>query len=269
MRYAFWLAVIVFSISALAGGFFSGRAAVPHFPKAASTPQPQASPLAPGALGVPQTDVVARDAFAQDAAVAAQAPAGSERDDAALALVIVDAGRSVALESPFLSLGVPVTLVVDPNAPAASAMTQLAARSGTHVYVQARAPLTRAQIDALHAQFPHARGLAARLVDASDAGAPARRALHRLGWGVLDEYGENARWVREFRAGGVPYRARSITVDDHLERSYVGFMLREAVHLGRGGTSVVIARPFPGTLQAFEDLLARTSRDGVRFVQLP
>ena len=268
VRHAFWLLVIAFAVSALSGGYLSGRAAVPHFPSAAPSSSPQ--PLAAVQLSGPaaQTDERAADDFVQDAAVAVESAGGDVSDDAKLAVAIVDAGHSPALESPFLSLGIPVTLVIDPNAPAAQRMLRLAVQSGQHAYVQARAPLTAAQITSLHTAFPQASGVAVRL-DNGAADKDVYAALRALDWGVLDEYGEDSAAARTFTAARVRFTARSITIDDHLQPAYVAYMLKQAVHMARGRTAAVLARPFPGTLRAFGDLVSRASRDGVRFEQLP
>lgn len=218
--------------------------------------------------GLPQTNELAHDAFAQDEAVALDPSASDVRDDARLTIVIVDAGHSAALETPFLELGVPVTLIVDPQAPQANEIARLALQSGAQTYVQADAPLQRVTIDALHRAFPHAAGVAVRFDGDDGVSEQAAASLRRVNWGVFDEYGANALLERRFNAAGVRYAGRSITVDDHVQRTYVAFMLQQAVHLARGRTAIVMARPFPGTLQAFEDLLARAPRDGVRFFGL-
>lgn len=268
MKHAFWLIVIAFSISAILGGFLSGRAAVPHFKAAAAAIPRHTMPPGP-ASRAPRTDEVALDDFAGDPAVVSTAGGGGFRQNARLAIVIVDAGHSAALESPFLLLNVPVTLVVDPAGTAARKVMRLALQSGNRVYVQAQLPLTPAEVASIHAAFPAAAGLAIRVTDAGAVAAAARAALRRAGLALFDELGEDRAIPARFAAAGIRYSARSITVDDHVQRSYVAYMLRQAVHLARGRTAVVMARPFPGTLQAFEALLTRARRDGVRFAGLP
>jgi polysaccharide deacetylase 2 family uncharacterized protein YibQ len=267
VKHAFWLLVIAFALSALSGGYLSGRAAVPRFPSVsphASSPPP----MQEFTSGVPQTDELAKDQFVNDAVAPSDATSGEVTDDARLAIAVVDAGHSVALESPFLSLGVPVTLVIDPQASAARDIFALALQSGAQTYLQVNAPLTAAKIQSLHPAFPRAAGIAARFTAAPSIDSEVAAALRRVNWGVLDEYGGESAVARAFSAAGVRYAARTITVDDHVQRTYVTFMLQQAVHLARGRTAIVMARPFPGTLQAFEDLLTRASRDGVRFVGL-
>lgn len=266
MRHALWLILIAFSISALSGGFFSGRAAVPHFGAAARGAGTAPPPSLPDLTqGVPQTDEIARDEFAGDEAVSLDTPGGNARDDARLAFVLVDAGHSAALESPFLSLSVPVTLVIDPRGAAAGAMVKLAHHQGDAIYLQAHAPLTAGEVAALRKAYPDAQGVAVRM-----PGAPlsesAAAALRANALALLDEYGESAPGAAP---KSVRFAARSVTVDDHAQRTYVAYMLRQAVHLARGRRAVVMARPFPGTLQAFQDLLTHASREGIRFVGLP
>lgn len=269
MKRAFWLLIIAFAVTALSGGFLSGRAAVPHFPvpvsKASIAPAPPISITG----SIPQTDELANDDFTNDAAVTVDGPAGDVRSDARLALAIVDAGHSAALESPFLALGVPVTLVIDPNGPAAATMLRAAHQGGGQAYVQAREPLNKAQIESLHAAFAGADGIAVRLQDVDTVSKDVCAALRALNWSVLDEYGTQSELAHRFSACGVGYVARSITVDDHVQRTYVAYMFGQAVHLARGRTAVVMARPFPGTLRALEDVLARAPRDGIRFIRMP
>ncbi|HEY9181453.1 MAG TPA: divergent polysaccharide deacetylase family protein, partial [Candidatus Baltobacteraceae bacterium] len=268
MRQAFWLVVIAFAASALCGGFLSGRAAVPHFPAhGPAVPRSQASVIDP-LHGIPVTDELAADDFATDEAVALEGPGGTARDDATLAIVLVDAGHSQVLEAPFLSLNVPVTIVIDPAAAAAAAIAKLARADGDAVYVQARAPLSARAALALRARFPRADGVAVRVEPDALPGPSTIRALRDTHLALLDEYGENAAVRKRAAAAGVPYAARSITVDDHAQATYVAYMLRQAVHLARGRRALVMARPFPGTLQAFRNLLARASREGVRFAGL-
>lgn len=265
MRHVLTLAIIAFSISALLGGFMSGRAAV-RFP-AAPLPSPQSTLSAQMLREAQAADEVAHDQFASDSAVTLAPSDADIGDDAQIALAIVDAGRSRALESPFLALNVPVTLVIDPSGSAASAMFALAQRRGEPVYLQTHGALTAHTLGVLRGRFPGMAGIAARLNHPMLPGALA--ALRAANLAFFDERGVRHDAEAKFAAAGVRYAARGVTVDDHAQRSYVTYMLAQAVHLARGRTAVVMARPFPGTLQAFEDLLARASRDGVRVVALP
>lgn len=212
-------------------------------------------------------DETAHDQFASDSAVLLAASGEDIQDDAHIALVVVDAGRSRALESPFLALNVPVTLVIDPSGSAAQAMSALAHGRGDEVYVQIRGALTAHALGALRGRFPGMTGVAMRLTGGVNRDELA--ALRAADLAFFDEYGVDDAAAARFAAAGVRYAARGVTVDDHAQRSYVTYMLAQAVHLARGRTAVVMARPFPGTLQAFEDLLARASRDGVHVVALP
>ncbi|HET9097085.1 MAG TPA: divergent polysaccharide deacetylase family protein [Candidatus Baltobacteraceae bacterium] len=265
MRHLLALAVIAFSVSALLGGFMSGRAAV-RFP-AAPLPSPQSTLSAQMLREAQAADEVAHDQFARDSAVTLASTDAQIGDEAEIALVIVDAGRSPALESPFLALNVPVTLVIDPSGGAASAMFALAQRRGDAVYLQTDGALRAHALDALRKRFPGLAGIAARLNGGLPPGALA--ALRAANLAFFDERSVRPDAAAKFAAAGVRYAARGVTIDDHAQRSYVTYMLAQAVHLARGRTAVVMARPFPGTLQAFEDLLARASRDGVRVVALP
>lgn len=265
MRQLLSVLIIAFSISALLGGFMSGRAAVPHF-SAAPTPAPRETLSVQTLREAVSTDEVAHDEFAADSAVRLSPSDEDLRQDARIALVVVDGGRSLALESPFLSLNVPVTLVINPSANAARAMFRLAREHGDAVYVQSDGPVTAATLRALLHAFPGMSGIAMRLT--GDERPGDLTAMRAANLGFFDEYGESGAAGR-FAAAGVRYAARGITIDDHAQQSYVAYMLQQAVHLARNRTAVVMARPFPGTLQAFENFLARAPRDGVSVVELP
>ena len=262
------LLVILFSLCALAGGYFSGSAAVPRISLQFASPNPATS-TAPldvrpiRGLEVPQTDEIAMDDFADDPAVVSNAAGGDIQQNARLALVLVTCGHSFALESPFLSLDIPLALVIDPDAPAAHAIADAAAAAGKPVFVQVRTPVTRDQTIALRAGFAHAAGIAARLRQ-----VPPRdvlRSLREQQLAIFDEFGD-ARAVRKaLHAAGIAYVSRTITVDDHLQPSYVRFMLDQAVDLGRGRTAVVMARPLPGTLRALQSVIAQSPPDGIDF----
>lgn len=265
MKHFLPFVVIAFSVSALLGGFMSGRAAVPHL--TSRPPALRQSVLSAHVLRkAASADEIAHDAFAADSAVVLSAADGGIEDDASIALVIVDAGRSRALESPFLELNVPVTFVIDPSGSAAAAVFALARRRGDQVYVQAHGTLTPGSLAALRARFPGMTGVAMRLTGAANPRELA--ALRAVNLAFFDEDGIDGFAAARFAASGVRYAGRGITVDDHAQRTYVAYMLAQAVHLARGRTAVVMARPFPGTLQAIQDLLAHASRDGVRVVAL-
>lgn len=268
MRSILWLVVIVFSLCALAGGFFSGSAAVPrislHFPSPdpiASTQPLDVRPIR--GLEVPQTDEMALDDFVDDPAVVSGATTGDIQHEARLAFVLVGCGHSLALETPFLTLDIPLAVVVDPDGPAAHAIADAAKAAGKTTFVQLMPSLTRAQIDAAHALFPHALGVAARF----DSAPPpdVLRAIRRQRFSAFDEFGDLPRVRKLMRSAGIAYVSRTITIDDHLQPAYVQFMLEEAVHLGRGSAAVVMARPLPGTLQALQALITAAPRDGVAF----
>lgn len=266
MRYLLSFLVIAFSISALLGGFMSGRAAVPRF-SAVPTSAPQSTLPLPSLRAAVSTDEVPHDQFASDPAVVLASSNADLRDDARIALVVVNGGRSTALETPFLALNVPVTLVINPSGSAAAAMFRLARQDGDPVYVQADGPLTVTRLQALTRAFPGMSGIATRLTDGPPPSADLA-ALRSADLAFFDEYGYGGASAAFTRAG-VRYAARGITVDDHAQRSYVRYMLAQAAHLARRRTAVVMARAFPGTLQAFQDFLARAPRDGVHIVELP
>jgi polysaccharide deacetylase 2 family uncharacterized protein YibQ len=254
VRYAFWALLILFALCALAGGYFSGTAAV-------SVESPAVESLR--AFNAEQTDELALDDFAADPAVVSGASAGDLQSDAHLAIVLVGCGHSYALEAPFLTLDIPIAMVIEPDAPAARAIGDAAQRAGATTFVQATLAATPQQIIQMHGDFPRAAGLAARFER-----APSRQilqAMRSLELAAFDEYGDAAHARKTVRAGGVRYVSRTITVDDHLQPAYVQYMLAQAVHLGRASRAVVMARPLPGTLRALQALIAEAPRDGIVF----
>jgi hypothetical protein len=247
----FWALVMAFSMSALVGGYFTGRGTMVDANRVTHRVIPSSAP---------QHDEIPRDEFAGDPAVAAQVPGGSPGQEASLAIVLVDAGDSAALASPFLLLNIPVTVVVDPASRQAQSIVTLAQQSSQTLYLQAHEPLTPAAIDALHARFPGASGIALRLN--APPSAATRSELRREGLRLFDEYGE----VPIADDGTIA--VRTVTVDDHAQTGYVRYMLHQAVRLARGARAAVLIRPFPSSLRALDELIAGRSREGVRFVDL-
>lgn len=268
MRSFVSLLIIAFALCALAGGYFSGTAAVPRISLHAPSPDPQTTmvPLdlhAIRGLQVPQSDEVALDDFASDPAVVSSASGGDIQNAAHLSVIVVTCGHSAPLEMPFLSLDIPIAIVVDPDGPAARMMADAAASSAKTTFVQAGLPLTPSALQTLHGDFPRAAGVAARLQD-----VPSRdvlRTLRELQLSVFDEFGDVRRVRDAFRAAGVRYVARTITVDDHLQAGYVQYMLDQAVHLGRGTTARIMMRPLPDSLRALQSVMAQAQSDGVTF----
>ena len=142
-------------------------------------------------------------------------------------------------------------------------MAELAGQSGKPFFVQAADSVSSADIRRWRRALPGLRGVALRLKENLAPGT--LHALRDANLTLLDEFGENTAAVRAVKRASVRYLRRTITVDDHLQPSYVQFMLDQAVHLGRGGHTVIMARPLPGTLRALQALIAYADRDGVRF----
>ena len=252
----FSVLVIVFSLSALIGGYFSGAASVP--PMISGAPPVETFSLR-GAQ-VPQTDETADDAFSDDP-VDTVPDADARRDTRArLAVVVVAMGHSAALERPFLALPMPLTCVLDVHAPAAREIAQLAASAGKTVYAQLDADGSPDDVAAIAAEFPQVRGIAVRFAPQTPAASSANailRAAAGAHLGVFDEYAEQPAVRRDARRLGVAYAGRSITVDNHFSPAYVDFMVEQAVRIARARGVVVMARPIPATLAAFESLAGR------------
>lgn len=221
---------------------------------------------------VTQTDETADDAFSDDAVDTV--PQAEARTDtvAHVALVVVSMGHSVAIEAPFTQLPLPITCVVDPHAPAAHDIADMAAGAQKAVYIQLDADSPARDVAAVPATFPNARGVAARL--APDAASDETlkvflRAAASAHLAVFDEYGTQPRVIRIARQLHIAYAGRSITVDNHLGAPYVDFMLEQALRIARSQRVTVMARPIPSTLAALQNLAYRAASAGITAEGLP
>jgi len=283
---ASWL-TIVFSITALVAGFVNGSATVAPAQELAQTKPDMRSPAARpfertlhGAHSLADADDNERSLDDRDAVVASTPDRSvSIDDDATLSLVLVDAGRSVMLESGFIELGVPLTVAVDPSGDAAKDVADLANGHGKSVFVELDAPTgpdSRAAFSAFVArvvkQEPYAAGIALRYVDGSDAlemGRLTAGVLRTTPYRVLDEPADDPALLRALERAGITAEARDVTIDSRDEPGYVRFMLRQAVWLSRSrGKTIVVMHPYPQTLAAVRELIAHSDRDGVRFAAL-
>jgi polysaccharide deacetylase 2 family uncharacterized protein YibQ len=221
---------------------------------------------------VTQTDETADDAFSDD--VVDTVPQAEARIDAVahVALVVVSMGHSVAIEAPFTQLPVAMTCVIDPHAPSAHDIADMAVNAGKAVYVQLDADATARDVAAVPATFPNAGGIAVRLapdVRSEETLKTFLRAAAAAHLAVFDEYGSQPRVMRIARQLQVAYAGRSITVDNHLGAAYVDFMLEQAVRIARSQRVAVMARPVPSTLAALQNLAYRAASAGITAEGLP
>ncbi|MDP9017223.1 MAG: hypothetical protein M3N19_02745, partial [Candidatus Eremiobacteraeota bacterium] len=176
MRVTLSLIVIVFSTVVLAAGYLSGRSSVTpsrisnaHLaaPVEARMPAPVAfARTLHGAHSFTTDDL--QPGIDEQAVVSNQASAGRGRlsETATIALVIMNAGRSLKLESGFIDLPVPVTILIDPQADEAKEVAAAAHAEGKIVYAElAIAPgedlkRLKAAIESVRAALPSIAGLA-------------------------------------------------------------------------------------------------------------
>lgn len=255
------LLVIFFALGAIAGGFISGASVAHVRSPAVAVVDVPASDVAS------QGDETADDAFSDDQVDTVPQIDSRIDAEAHLAFVIVSAGHSVALESPFLALDMPLTVVVDPHGPASRTIAGLAQSAQKSVYIQLDdEDATGETIPALLNTFPAMRGVAARFAPGSALRANIRavaKAAARAHLGVFDEFADDSH-VRAAVVGfGASYAGRSLTVDNHLAPAYVAFMLDQAVRIARARPVIVMARPFPATLAAARRLAAASSKNGI------
>lgn len=283
MRTTLSLIVILFSLGAIAAGYWSGRSSVVPPPAAALPPPQNVAMPAPGAFerslhgahSLDPNDDAPR--VREDAVVANDPSTGTLSDTANITLVIGGTGRSLKLEQPFLDLPVPLAVVVDPQADDAQAVAAAAFERGKTVYIRlpesaldSGAALRKALDDDRRA-FPGLSGIAVHF-DAVDADVQARAlaaTLHGTGLAVLDQTGAGPLARAVLSKAGVHVRRRDVTIDNREEGAYVKFMLAQAVQVARGrGSAVVVAHPYPQTLAVLSALVAGRDRDGVNFTPL-
>ncbi|GAC1355236.1 MAG: hypothetical protein NVSMB31_15650 [Vulcanimicrobiaceae bacterium] len=285
MRVAISLMVIAFSTLALAAGYFSGRSSVSaprttnaHFsaPVEVRMPIPAAiSRSLHGAHSFSTEDL--QPGIDEHAVLSHQASSGRLGESATVALVIMNAGRSLKLESGFIDLPVPVTILIDPQADEAKAVAQAANAEGKIVYAElAIAPgedakRLKAELAAVRAALPAIAGIAVHFEGADQSKDVGNLAglLRRSGLHVLDMTGIEPTALRVLKKDGIAVRSRDVTIDNRDEPAYVSFMLEQAVQVARGrGAAVIVAHPYPGSLTAIGTLLSRSGRDGVNFTAL-
>lgn len=285
MRTTLSIIVIVLSLATIGAGYFNGRSSVLParsavvLPASQNVAMPAPAPFARslhGAHSLDLSDELPRSPE-EDAVVANDPSTASLSESANIALIIAGAGRSLKLESPFLDLPVPLTVVVDPDADDAQAVAAAAFDRGKTVYVrlpeaaQASAPAMKSALDRYHRRFPAFSGIAVSF-DPQDAEAQARllaRTLRGTSLAVLDLTGAGPRARGVLSKANVSVRRRDVTIDKRDDAAYVRFMLAQAVQVARGrGGAVVVAHPYPQSFAAVSRLVGNSARDGVNFTSL-
>ena len=252
---AFWLIVIALALAAIAGGYVSGRATAP-LPRMRA--QSHAVPSVHPVLHDP-SDSFVDDLFSDDDVVVDRGRTVSTHWLAPqLAIVVGLCGRSAATDAAFIQAGVPLAIDLDPSAPQASDVAELARESGDLVLVHLGSAPTQAQLARLRKRFGDFSGVASR----SSNGFV--QSLDGTGLLFFDERGDAD--SQEFSAVGIPIAQRDATVDDRTARTYIRFMLERAVQRSRReGRVVVLMRPIAHSVDELKALAATRS---VQFVPL-
>jgi polysaccharide deacetylase 2 family uncharacterized protein YibQ len=248
VRNAVWWVLIAGALAAIVAGYVQGVISARPPPVAALRASkheaqhlpPVLHPVARAAFGG-----AVNDAFAQDDVVVERPRVtGANWNNEQLSIVVGLCGESVAAESGFLRLGVPIAFVVDPHASQAAAFAKLVRDANQTLLVQVSMPPSESTLAALHKTIGSFDGIAAR-----DAHGMAS-ALRGSALLFFDERGDAAD-PNEFSAAGVPLARRDVTGDDRSASGYVSFMLSRAAGLSRRvGTVVVFLRPLPSSLDA-------------------
>jgi hypothetical protein len=264
VRNAFWLTLIAAALAAIVAGYVQGLATT-HPPPVAQLRggahgADEPAPAALHALQRSAADASVLDAFAlDDVAVVRARPVSDGWQREQLVLFVGLCGQSVAAESGFLRLGVPLAFVVDPHARQAAAFAQLVSNAGDPLFVQVSVAPNAAALAAIRRKFGAISGVASR----TTAGmAPA---LAGSGLAFFDERGDAT--VAAFAQAGVGLVRRDFTADDRSGPGYIDFMLARAATLSRRvGPVVVLVRPLPSTLAALHGF---GSEHDVSIVALP
>lgn len=250
MRNWFWSTLIVLALVAIVAGYVSGSGTAhppPTVARGASHVAPARRPRI--------REVAVRDLFSRDAVeIGHPLMARVGRRPQRLSIVVGLCGQSVAVESGFLGLGVPLTFDLDPHAAQAAAFAADVRAAGDRLYVHLERPPSASELASLRAQLGQFDGVASR----RSAGMAAALTGQTLAF--FDERGEAD--ARPFRRDGVPFVQRDMTVDDRAQRSYIAYMLRRAAERSEyEGASVTLMRPTPTSLAALVGFLRDSHTD--------
>ncbi|MHB8147435.1 MAG: divergent polysaccharide deacetylase family protein [Vulcanimicrobiaceae bacterium] len=241
MRNWFWGALIVLSLGVIVAGYLGGSRATP--PPTASLRRSHATHSS-DAAGAPVRDLFSND----DVVVERPQMAGLSWQPERLGIVIGLCGQSIAVESGFLGLGVPLSFDLDPHAAQAQGFAADVRAAGERLFIHVGHPPTGPQLTALRRRFGRFDGVASR-ESAGMAQALAGRSL-----AFFDERGDAD--ARLFQTAGVPLEQRDVTADDRAAPAYIGYMLRRAAERSAyEGRVVVLMRPMLESLSALARFL--------------
>ncbi len=250
MRNWFWSSLIALSLVAIVAGYLSGSGAA----------RPPSAVVRGAARTVPPRrprirEIAVRDLFSRDAVeIGHPLMARVGRRPQRLSIVVGLCGQSVAVESGFLGLGVPLAFDLDPHAAQAAAFAGDIRAAGDRLYVHLQRPPSAGELASLRAQLGPFDGIASR----RPAGMAA--ALAGQGLAFFDERGDAG--AGPFRAGGIAFVQRDMTVDDREQRPYIAYMLRRAAERSEyEGATVTLMRPTPTSLAALVGFLRESNAD--------
>ncbi|HVA29192.1 MAG TPA: divergent polysaccharide deacetylase family protein [Candidatus Baltobacteraceae bacterium] len=254
------LAVIGIALAAIVAGYLSGQAGTR--PPAVVQLRPHAA-ASVEAVFHGASDAAVDDLFSNDDVVVERpALTSSTWLPPRLSLVVGLVGSSATIDATFMRLDLPIAFDLDPHAADALRVARFIHEQGDVLLLHvARAP-SRAELASLHAQFGAFDGIASR------ASVGVAKTLAGTGLSFFDERGDAD--PGPFRAAGVPFVARDVTVDDRTEPSYIAFMLdRAAMRSQRQGRLVVLLRPMPNSLAALAQFVGTRSAQIVALTQVP
>ena len=254
MRNWLWVGLIALSLGAIGAGYFGGSRSA-HAPPTAqlTVGRAHATPGTPKEPGFANAAV--RDRFSRDDAVVGRPRfARADWQPERLSIMVGLCGQSLAVESGFLALGVPLTFDLDPHAAQATAFAAAVRQAGDRLDIHLERPPTASELRSLREQFGAFDGVASRHSQGM-AQALAGRSLV-----FFDERGDADE--RSFEAEGVPIAQRDVTADDWTQPSYIGYMLRQAAERSaREGRVLILMRPMPESLAALTRFLHQRSAD--------
>ena len=261
MRYeAFWLTVIGLALAAIVAGYASGASSARIPPRPAEHARVTAPPV--HAVLHDPSDAAVNDLFSNDDVVVDRSAAPDEArwQQPTLAVVVGLCGYSADADESFMQLPIPIAFDIDPHAPQAARVAELAREAHDLVLVHLTDAPTQTRLTALRRQLGAFDGIASR-------NAPRFvQVLDGTGLLYFDERGDADAW--EFRNVGIAFARRDVTVDDRTDSGYIRYMLGRAVQRSeRVGPLIVLMRPARHSYGALAALQASRSVDFVPLTQ--
>lgn len=224
------------------------------------------------------------------AVAAAAATPSAPAETGRLAVVIDDAGRDLASQRVYESLGVPLTLAVMPNqVHTQEAASEWAAaglpviihqpmESVSHSGMEPIVLLTTMSDEAMRTmlsdsfrQIPQAVGMnnhqGSKATTDRHTMDVVMNELHHRGLFFLDSATNTTTAADSAAAAyGVPYARNELFVDNSTDVEEIKAMIRKGARMAAGGSAIIIGHCRPNTAEAFRQMVPELKAEGIRFV---